>query len=158
MTELRVSLLLWTSKQTRRNHSADNRVTKSGKLFWYLIVRENLPAHHSTEFWSPSANHSLQICQWRGMCNIIVVKQPKKYFFLLHFQVRDEYRTDFDPGRGGFGKQGQQSSGVISGPPVAYSKRWHMLCMQSSLTLKRKCVLSLASQLVKNTSDSKGQQ
>ena len=64
------------------------------------------------------------------MCNIIVVKQPKKYFFLLHFQVRDEYRTDFDPGRGGFGKQGQQSSGVISGPPVAYSKRWHMLCMQ----------------------------
>lgn len=38
-------------------------------------------------------------------------------------QVRDEYRTDFDPGRGGFGKQGQQSSGVISGPPVAYSKR-----------------------------------
>ncbi|PFX32539.1 nuclear cap-binding protein subunit 2-like [Stylophora pistillata] len=38
-------------------------------------------------------------------------------------QVRDEYRTDFDPGRGGYGKQGQQNSGVITSPPVAYSKR-----------------------------------
>ena len=45
----------------------------------------------------------------------------------LFFQVRDEYRSDFDPGRGGLGKkvqQGQQqATRVISSPPVAYSKR-----------------------------------
>jgi len=38
-------------------------------------------------------------------------------------QVRDEYRSDYDPGRGGFGKKAQQSSGIITSPPVAYSKR-----------------------------------
>ena len=43
------------------------------------------------------------------------------------FQVRDEYRSDYDPGRGGFGKKAntqQQGAGVITSPPVAYSKRW----------------------------------
>lgn len=42
-------------------------------------------------------------------------------------QVRDEYRSDFDPGRGGLGKKVQQSqqqaTGVFSSPPVSYSKR-----------------------------------
>ncbi|CAH3193594.1 unnamed protein product [Porites evermanni] len=41
-------------------------------------------------------------------------------------QVRDEYRSDYDPGRGGFGKKAtnqQQGAGVITSPPVAYSKR-----------------------------------
>ncbi|KAK3748628.1 hypothetical protein QZH41_016679 [Actinostola sp. cb2023] len=35
-------------------------------------------------------------------------------------QVRDEYRDDFDPGRGGFGKQ---TSPSVSNPPVSYTKR-----------------------------------
>ena len=43
---------------------------------------------------------------------------------IFSFQVRDEYRVDYDPGRGGYGKKAQQTSpGVISSPPVAYSKR-----------------------------------
>lgn len=46
---------------------------------------------------------------------------------VFKFQVRDEYRSDYDPGRGGFGKKAntqQQGAGVITSPPVAYSKRW----------------------------------
>ncbi|XP_031567377.1 nuclear cap-binding protein subunit 2-like [Actinia tenebrosa] len=35
-------------------------------------------------------------------------------------QVRDEYREDYDPGRGGFGKK---QAGSFSSPPVAYTKR-----------------------------------
>ncbi|KXJ08234.1 nuclear cap-binding protein subunit 2 [Exaiptasia diaphana] len=35
-------------------------------------------------------------------------------------QVRDEYREGYDPGRGGFGKQG---TAAISNPPVSYTKR-----------------------------------
>ncbi|EDO39952.1 predicted protein [Nematostella vectensis] len=38
-------------------------------------------------------------------------------------QVRDEYRTDYDPGRGGFSKQAISQQGVHASPPVAYSKR-----------------------------------
>ena len=45
---------------------------------------------------------------------------------VFKFQVRDEYRSDYDPGRGGYGKKAntqQQGAGVITSPPVAYSKR-----------------------------------
>ncbi|XP_067046337.1 nuclear cap-binding protein subunit 2-like isoform X2 [Acropora muricata] len=39
-------------------------------------------------------------------------------------QVRDEYRSDYDPGRGGYGKKAQQTTQpVITGPAVTYSKR-----------------------------------
>ena len=49
-----------------------------------------------------------------------------RLMMVFKFQVRDEYRSDYDPGRGGYGKKAntqQQGAGVITSPPVAYSKR-----------------------------------
>ena len=36
--------------------------------------------------------------------------------------MRDEYRTDFDAGRGGLGKKVEQQGGIVTGAPVAYKR------------------------------------
>lgn len=39
-----------------------------------------------------------------------------------YWQVRDEYRVDYDPGRGGYGKKAVEQHGVVTGAPVAYKR------------------------------------
>lgn len=52
-------------------------------------------------------------------------QRNKTETLLFSFKVRDEYRSDYDPGRGGYGKKAQQTTQpVITGPAVTYSKRW----------------------------------